>query len=72
MGDYSRCKHGGLSGYCMECNEICPRCAGSGEVKAMTQEFGPDDYEYDVECPRCMGIGLVARPVSTVNGEQSG
>lgn len=67
VGDMSRCRHGDFQGYCTECNELCPRCAGSGAVKAMTQEFGPDDYEYDAECPRCWGLGLISRQPSTVS-----
>jgi hypothetical protein len=39
----------------------CSRCRGSGEVKAMTQEHGPDDYEFDAECPDCKGVGVVDR-----------
>jgi DnaJ-class molecular chaperone len=70
MGDQSPCPHGGLRGYCMECNEVCPRCGGSGEVKAMTQEHGPDDYEYDAECPRCYGLGLIGKQHVTVDCEK--
>lgn len=39
----------------------CSRCQGSGEVRAMTQEHGPDDYEFDAECPECKGVGVVSR-----------
>jgi len=72
MGDMSRCPHGDFRGYCMECNEVCPRCRGSGEVKAMTQGNGPDDYEIDVDCPQCLGIGLVKRQHPTVSCREAG
>jgi hypothetical protein len=35
----------------------CPECKGSGDVKRMTQQHGPDDYEVEVECPTCHGTG---------------
>lgn len=35
----------------------CPTCAGSGSVRAMTTDRGPDDYEFDAECPACRGTG---------------
>jgi DnaJ-class molecular chaperone len=69
VGDMSPCRHHDFQGYCMKCNELCPRCAGSGEIKAMTQGSGPDDYEIDVECPRCKGIGLIARADPTVGAK---
>ena len=33
----------------------CPNCRGEGTVRAMTQEHGPDDYEFDMVCPMCSG-----------------
>lgn len=69
VGDMSRCKHGSFAGYCEECNDICGRCHGAGEIKVMTQEFGPFDYEVDVECPNCKGIGLVDRRHPTVEAK---
>ena len=38
---------------------LCPRCGGSGEIRVMTQEHGPNDYEIDVECPCCHGVGTL-------------
>lgn len=37
----------------------CPTCKGSGDVQAMTQARGPDDYEVTVQCPECNGTGAV-------------
>jgi hypothetical protein len=36
----------------------------------MTQEHGPDDYEFDAECPRCNGLGLIGRQQVTVSSPQ--
>ena len=36
---------------------LCDRCHGAGTVTAMTYGHGPDDYEYDVDCPDCGGTG---------------
>jgi len=35
----------------------CRNCGGSGTVRAMTTDRGPDDYEYDAECVACRGTG---------------
>lgn len=37
--------------------ELCADCEGSGTVRAMTSHLGPDDYEYDEQCPACAGCG---------------
>lgn len=35
----------------------CQNCSGAGSVRAMTTGHGPDDYEYDADCPVCCGTG---------------
>lgn len=35
----------------------CPTCGGGGLVRLMTSHLGPDDYEYDEQCPDCAGSG---------------
>lgn len=35
----------------------CSMCGGRGLVRTMTSHLGPDDYEYDDECPECVGSG---------------
>ncbi len=42
----------------MSDERTCERCHGSGDIKAMTQEHGPDDYEFEVTCPDCGGTGV--------------
>ena len=42
-----------------EGEKLCPYCGGSGEEIAMTQQHGPDDYEFTVTCHLCHGTGIV-------------
>ena len=46
--------------------KTCNRCKGSGEVMAMTQEHGPDDYEFAATCPDCNGTGVTTPPTLTL------
>jgi hypothetical protein len=38
----------------------CPMCEGSGEVTATTSHLGPDDYDFQDNCPHCGGTGELA------------
>ncbi len=35
----------------------CTKCQGAGTVRSMTSHLGPDDYEFDEDCPACQGTG---------------
>jgi hypothetical protein len=37
--------------------ENCAMCDGAGTIRATTSHLGPDDYDYDAECPACEGTG---------------
>lgn len=37
--------------------DACPMCAGEGSVRSHTTHLGPDDYDYDENCPACYGTG---------------
>jgi hypothetical protein len=37
--------------------DACPRCNGEGTVRSHTTHLGPDDYDFDEECPSCAGTG---------------
>ena len=36
---------------------VCSECNGTGYVMRMTYGRGPDDYEQEIECPKCKGSG---------------
>jgi hypothetical protein len=38
-------------------DEACSKCHGEGTVRSMTTGHGPDDYEFDEQCPACNGTG---------------
>lgn len=44
-------------------DDTCPDCHGSGDVKAMTNWLGPDDYEVEVTCPTCKGTGSTSEAI---------
>lgn len=37
--------------------DACPMCLGEGSVRSHTTHLGPDDYDYDENCPACNGTG---------------
>jgi hypothetical protein len=49
--------HKGIKASAPDEGRVCERCQGSGDVHAMTQGHGPDDYELAVQCPECDGTG---------------
>ena len=37
--------------------DACRRCNGEGTVRSHTTHLGPDDYDFDEQCPQCAGTG---------------
>lgn len=52
----------------LKAGPMCDQCNGAGHIMAMSYGRGPDDYEYEAECPKCGGTGVP--PASAIGVRQ--